>query len=277
VRAGGGSGFVPRRCLPVLGVVVLVLAACGEPVSTPEPVILQAAGSMEMAPLLGELAAAFGQENPLVSLEVTGLGTEYGLQALRAGDVDVAMASWLPPEPQRGWRATAIARDGLAVIVHPDNPVDGLGLLQLQTLYSGQVYEWRALSRSAAPGEVEPVCREEGSGTRAAFDALVMDGARLTPWAVVASSPEAVVEYVAGHPRAIGYVSMAFVTPDVKVLKIEGALPTPEGAAQGSYALTRELWILTADPPPEGVQAWLDFVASPAGQRIVGRQHGRVK
>jgi phosphate transport system substrate-binding protein len=277
VWAGGGSASAYHRCLPAILSVVLVLVACGEPVTTPEPVILQAAGSMEVAPLVAELAAAFGETEPSISLEVAGLGTQYGLEALRAGEVDMATASWLPPDLDRGWRKTAIARDGIAIIVHPSNPVDGLGLLQLQGLFSGRVYEWQALSALPMVGEVQPVCREEGSGTRAAFDSLVLDGQRLTPWAMVASSPETVVEYVAGHPQAIGYVSMAFVTSDVKVLKIEGEFPTPESTAQGSYPLTRELWLLTAGPPSEGVRAWLDFVLSPAGQRIVGRQYGRVK
>ena len=99
----------------------------------------------------------------------------------------------------------------------------------------------------------------------------------MTPRAVVAPSPQAVVEYVAGHTHALGYVSMDQVTPDVKVLKIEGEWPTPETAGRGSYPLSHELWLVTANPPPPAVQRFLDFVRGPAGQQIVGRRHGRIK
>jgi phosphate transport system substrate-binding protein len=235
-----------------------------------------------MSPLLAELAAAFHEQSPMVSVEVTGLGTRYGLESLRAGEAEMAMASWLPPElsgqnPDRPWRATAIARDGIAVIVHPENQVEGLGLLQLRDLFGGRIETWEGVGGRAREGQVQPVSREEGSGTRAAFEALVMEDQRVTPLAVVVPSSQAVVDYVAQHPGAIGYVSMGSVSPGVKALKLEGEAPTPEGAAKGSYALTHELWLVTADPPAAAVQDFLDFILSPAGQQIVGRRYGRIK
>lgn len=253
------------------------LAACGEPVATPEPVFLEAAGSTSMSPLVAELAAAYGEQFPLVSLDVRGLGTQFGLEALRAGEVDLALASRLPEDLPSEWQATAIARDGMAVIVHPDNPVDGLGLLQLQDLFSGRVYEWKAVGQTRAGGEVQIVSREEGSGTRSAFEALVLDERPVTPLAVVAPSSRAVVDYVAKDPNAIGYVSMAYATSSVKVLRIEGQLPTTQAVGEGSYPLTRELWVVSAKPPSGAARAFLSFVLGPAGQQIVGRNYGRIK
>jgi phosphate transport system substrate-binding protein len=269
----------------LLFLLLLSAAACGELVVTPEPTYLRAAGAMEMAPLVAELATAFGEQEPTISLEVTGLGTAYGLGALSAGDTDIALASWLPPDPSTAsglgldarYKATAIARDAIAIIVHPGNPVEGLGLLQLQDLFGGRIYDWQAVGSLSALGEVQVVSREEGSGTRAAFEAMVMHDQKITPMAIVASSPQATVDYVAGHPQALGYVSMGSVLPGVRVLKIEGELPTPGSAGRGSYALTRELWLVTADPPPEAVQLFLDFVLSPAGQQIVARRFGRIR
>lgn len=252
-------------------------AACGEPVATPEPVFLQAAGSTSMSPLVAELADAFSEQSPLVSLDVQGLGTQFGLDALRAGEVDLALASWLPADLAPGWQATAIARDGMAAIVHPDNPVDGLGLLQLQDLFSGHVYEWKAVGGAPAGGLVQVVSREEGSGTRSAFEALVLQERTVTPLAIVAPSSQAMVEYVASHPEAIGYVSMGHVTPSVKALKIEGELPTSQAVGEGSYALTRELWLVTAESPLGAVNDFLGFVLGPAGQQTVGRRYGRIK
>jgi phosphate transport system substrate-binding protein len=287
-RAAGGR----RRVWLLLSLSALLLAACGEPLATPEPVFVQAAGSMDMAPLVVELAQAFRESSPLVTVEVEGLGTAFGLEALRSGQAEIALASWLPQSGEAGgkgqrlepnWRATAIARDGLAIVVHPDNPLDGLGLLQLQDLFSGHVYEWTAVATVPGSdmlsqlGEIQPVSREEGSGAREAFEALVMEGQRVTPRAVLHLSPEAVVEYVAATPNAVGYVSMAYTQPNVKVLKIEGLLPTPETTARGAYPLSRELWLVAAEPVSKAAQDFVDFALGPAGQQIVGRRYGRVR
>jgi phosphate transport system substrate-binding protein len=254
-----------------------LLVGCGEPLATPELVFLRAAGSTSMSPLMAELAEAFGQQHPLVSLDVLGLGTQYGLDALRAGEVDLALASWLPADLAPDWRATAIARDGISVIVHPDNPIDGLGLLQLQDLFGGRVYEWQAIGGTPGGESVQVVSREEGSGTRSAFEALVLQDLAMTPLAIVAPSSQAMVDYVASHPWAIGYVSMGRTTPEVKVLKIEGGLPTSQAVGEGSYALTRELWLVVSEPPPQAVEDFLRFVLGAAGQQIVGRRYGRIK
>jgi phosphate transport system substrate-binding protein len=274
-RVAGLNLGVTALAVPLL--LMALLVACGEPVATPEPVFLRVTGSTAMSPLATELAAAFSEQFPLVSLEVSSLGTQFGLESLRSGDADLALASWLPPELDPGWQATAIARDAIAVVVHPSNPLDGLGLLQLQDLFAGRSYEWVGVGGSAAQGAIQPVSREEGSGTRAAFETLVMGELSVTPLAVVTPSSQAVVEYVAGNPHAIGYVSMGHVTPEVKVLSIEGQLPTPQTAGQGSYPVTCEFWLVTADPPPDAVQDFLGFVLGPAGQQIVGRRYGPIK
>jgi phosphate transport system substrate-binding protein len=266
-----------RFAFPFFILLLTLLLACGEPVATPEPSFLQAAGSSAMSPLVTELAAAFHDQSPLVSLEVAGLGTRFGLEALHAGQTDIALASWLPADLNPDWRATAIARDGIAIIVHPSNQVSGLGLLQLQDLYSGRIHRWSEAGGPASQGSVQPVSREEGSGTRVAFETLVMEDRKVTPLAVLAFSSAAVVEYVAEHPDAIGYVSMGYLSPEVKVLKIEGELPQPETAGQASYPLTRELWLVAADPPSEAVRDFIRFALSPAGQQIVGQKHGRIK
>lgn len=291
------------RAMAALAIAFLAVA-CGEPVAAPEPVFIQAAGSTTMGPLVRELTTAFSQKNPDITVEVASQGTKFGVEALRLGKADVAMASWLPSVPAdagaggtreaepgpgaegtdfweqdlgSGFKVTAIAQDGIAVIVHPSNPVDGLGLLQLQELFSGRAYEWRAVGGRGDQGVVEVVSREDGSGTRQAFEMLVMEGLEVTPRAVVAPSTEAVVEYVSGHRAAIGYVSMAFQTPGIKALSIEGVLPTPQSAGQGSYVLTRELWLLTVDPPPRAVADLVRFALSPVGQQIVGEQYGRIR
>jgi phosphate transport system substrate-binding protein len=276
-------------------VLAVSLSACGEPVATPEPIYLRVAGSTAMGPLVTDLATAYSERSPQVTLEVIALGNHYGLEALHAGEADLAMANWLPWEADEfnhqrqepadplarpapaNWRSTAIAHDGIAVIVHASNPIQGLGLLQLCDLYSGKILDWQTLGAASNPSLVQLLSREDGSGTRAAFESFVMDGQRVSTRAIVVPSSEAVVEYVGAHPEAIGYVSMSFVTPSLKLLPIEGEVPTPESVRRGSYPLSHDLWLITLDRPSPPVQAFLAFVQSAAGQQIVGRSHGRLR
>ena len=230
-----------------------------------------------MRGLVSELGEGYSQFAPLVAFEVTGLGTELGLQDLGSNRADIAMVSWLPGDLPAGLKATPIARDAIAVIVHPRNALAELGLVKLQDLYSGTVHTWSQAAGQLSGAQVQPVSREKGSGTRAAFEKIVMGDLRVTPRSVVVHSSEAVVEFVAGHPEAIGYVSMGSVTADVKVLAVEGRTPQPTTAAQGSYPLTRELWLVYPDPPAGAVQAFLRHVLSPAGQGTVGRTFGRIR
>ena len=261
----------------VLLLLMSLLLACGEPVATPEPVFMQVAGSTSMVHLADELAVAFVAQTPTVSIDVIGQGTLFGLSELLAGRADVALVSWLPDSLDEQWRATVVARDGVAIIVHRSNSVDGVGLLQLQDLFSGRTHEWTGMGSAKSQGEVQVVSREEGSGTRDAFETLVMGEKGVTSLAVVAPSSEAVIEYVATHEAAVGYVSMGVVDPAVKVLSVEGELPTVQTVREGSYPLSRELWFVAARSPETTVRSFLRFVQGPAGQQIVGRYFGRIR
>jgi phosphate transport system substrate-binding protein len=227
-----------------------------------------------MSRVVADLAAAYSERSPLVHINVSDQGTQYGLRALAMGEVDLAMASWLPDELNGDWHATAIARDGIAVIVHPENPLDSLGIVQLQSLFSGRVYEWRALDSAWGHGETQLLSRERGSGDRNAFESLVMDAEDVAPMAIVLASDDAVVEYVAGHPGAIGYVSRNRLTPQVKALKIEGVPPSSDSISDGSYPIVRDWW-LVAGRESDAAQDFIDFCLSPAGQEIITRAQGR--
>jgi len=263
--------------LLVLAIPIGLLVACGEPVATPEPVFMQVAGSTSMVQLASDLAEGFTEHSPTVSIDVIGQGTRFGLNELAAGRADVALASWLPDDLDEQWRATAVARDGVTIIVHPSNNVDGVGLLQLQDLFSGRTQEWIGLGGAVSQGEVQVVSREAGSGTREAFETLAMSEKGVTPLAVVAPSSEAMIEYVATHEAAVGYVSMGAVTPVVKVLSVEGELPTLQTVREGSYPLSHEIWFVTSQSPVTPVQFFLRFAQGPAGQQIVGRHFGRLR
>jgi phosphate transport system substrate-binding protein len=142
-------------------------------------------------------------------------------------------------------------------------------------LFSGRTIEWDNVGGS--PGLVQTVSREDGSGTRDAFEAVVMGNDRVTLTALVMPNSQAVVDYVARDPLAIGYVSMGYLDDRIRVVPVEGLLPTPENVSRGEYHLTREFVILSRPDPSTEVQSFLDFVLSPAGQAIIARRYGRVR
>jgi phosphate transport system substrate-binding protein len=274
---GGRRRLAASRPMSVIGclLLVVVLAACGATVEPPTPVYLKAAGSTTMMPLIKDLGAAFHERQTFVTIDVGGGGSSLGAELAGTGQVNLGLTSWLPEGAPRGLQATVIARDGIALIVHATNPITGLTLIQAHDLFSGHVIEWEQLGGSSSP--VQVVSREDGSGTRAAFEAMVMQGERVTPMALVMPNSQAVVDYVARDPNAIGYVSMGYVNGEVRAVSVEGLMPTPESVSRAEYHITRELVILSRPGASPQTQAFLDFVLSPAGQAIVGRRYGRVR
>jgi phosphate transport system substrate-binding protein len=104
-----------------------------------------------------------------------------------------------------------------------------------------------------------------------------MDGQDVTPMAILVPSGEAVVEYVASHPEAIGYVSLGQLTGSVKAVSVEGEVASASAAERGSYPITRELWLVALQPPAEEVESFLRFCLGPVGQGVAGGRYGRVK
>lgn len=271
----------PLRSL-VIGYWILgvLLASCGTAVTPPPtPVTLRVAGSTAMLPLLSDLAAVYAEERPHVRLDIEGGSSRVGLERLEMREMDMAACSWLPPSEKdtpQPHAAAPIAWDGIAVVVHPDNPVDELTLLQVRNIYAGWTLDWQDVGGAA--GDILIVSREDGSGTRAVFEQQAMGEQPVTLTAIVMPASDAVVEYVARHTTAIGYVSMSYADPrSVKVLRIEGAYPTPATVRGGVYHLSRPLYLVTPGKPAGQARAFIDFALSPAGQAVVGKRYGRMR
>jgi phosphate transport system substrate-binding protein len=276
LREGGDRQLPARKAvgtiLCLMG--VLLFVGCRGSLEPLEPVHIKVAGSTSMQPLLEDLAQGYTERNQHVTITVEGRGSHMGIELVSQGQVDIGLASCTEPEVESLW-STPIALDGIAIIVHPQNQVKGLTLLQLRDVFFGRFWDWRDLGGQG--GEIVTVSREDGSGTRVVFDDLVMKGKRVTPTAVVMPSSQAVVDYVAQHPEAIGYVSMAYLSGAVKVIEVEEVAPTPQSVRQGIYHLFRPLFLITRHEPKGEVKGFIDFTLSPTGQSIVGRKYGRVQ
>jgi phosphate transport system substrate-binding protein len=252
---------------------LLLLSACATgPIPTPPPTRLRIAGSTTMTPVLNDLAAALQAQYPNLLVETRGGGTAIGWEELRAGRVEMAALSyWDETQPVLdGFQLIPVARDGIAVIVHPRNPISNVTALQLRALFGGEVLDWRGLG--GIEGEPQIISREDGSGTRAAFEQRVMGGQRVTLNALVMPSTTAVVDYVASHPLAVGYVSLGVVDERVTAVQVEGMLPTQEDARSGAYYLSRTLYIAVRAPFAPPVRTLVDFVSGASGQKILAER-----
>jgi len=267
----------------VLPILLWLLAACGAPLESHEPVYLKVAGSTSMQPLMEDLGQAYIEQQEYVTVDVQGGGSRLGIALARENRIDIGTASRKPTageekdpetEAKRLWW-TAIAQDGIALVVHPQNAVGDLTMPQARDIFFGRVLDWEEIG--GIPGEIVVVSREDGSGTRQVFEERVMGDKRVTLTAIVMPSSEAVVEYVARHPTAIGYVSMGHLSPQVKALPVEGVSPTPEDIQSGAYPLTRPLYLLTGQEPTGEVKAFIEFALSPAGQAVVEQRYGRLR
>jgi phosphate transport system substrate-binding protein len=227
--------------------------------------------------LMEKLAAAYHQRRPLVSIEVDGGGSRLGWILAHDNEVDLGMISFPAGDVPAQLRAVTIARDGIAIVVHPNNPLPNLTSLELREIYAGRVSDWRELGSDLASGEIKLVSREDGSGTRVSFEARIMGPLPVSPTAVVMPNSRAVLDFVAVQPNAIGYVSAALVTDSVRIVPVEGIEPGPATVSTGEYPLTRELQVLVQTNPRPEVDAFVAFALSPTGQSIVAESYGRVR
>ncbi len=288
-----------RRLIPGWLLIILLVAGCSQaPVTTPEPVTLRIAGSTSMQPVLFALTSEYSRQHPSIRFDLRGGGSSVGEE--RADTRQVALgASSLPtsesitmtvPGVRTHLSRTPIGLDALAIIVHPSNELTDLTLLNLRDLYSGDVIDWEALGSNN--GEILLVSREDGSGSRALFEQRVMGDKSVSLTAVVMPTSADVVNYVALNPQAIGYVSRAHVLPwlettgeqttsstgkAVRVVPVEGLLPTLENVRSQQYRLIHPLFLVSRGQPQGQARLFIDFVLSPAGQAIVQQYHAAVR
>ena len=266
------------RTAALLITFALIAAACAGPqTASPPPATLRIAGSTSLQLTLNELATAYQVGHPQTVVEVLGSGTAIGIQELRGKESDLAAVSWQPGTEKLpdDLQSIPVARDGLAIIVNPQNTITNVTSLQLRALFRGETLDWGTVGGSGGGPVV--ISREDGSGSRAAFEALAMGGERVTLNALVMPSSQAVVDYVAAHRNAVGYVSTGVLTDTVRAVPLEEVMPSVATLRSGEYRLGRVLYLYAPQPAPATARAFIDFVLSPAGQAIVARRLAPVR
>ena len=258
------------------------------------PASITNVGSDTMVNLALAWAEAYHALHPKVNVSVTGGGSGTGIAALVNGTVDIANASRVikTEELKNAEKQNlhpmefVVARDAIAVVVHPSNPINQLTLEQISAIYSGQIDNWSELGGEDRP--IVRLSRETNSGTHVYFLETVIrlgkkdDKTLFSTDTLLMQSSEGIIVEVSQNPNAIGYDGLGYVTKDMKVLAIaktvDGPFVLPSAATvnDGSYPIARDLYMYTPGEPTGAVKEYLDWVRLSSEAQAIVTQLGFV-
>lgn len=277
-----------------LVILMMIATACGvgpygpsDDVDQPTSQTLENKGSDTIVNLALAWAERYQMINPAVRISVTGGGSGTGIASLINGTVDIANASrQIKAEEVENAQVNGvnplefvIARDAIAIIVNPGNPIDRLSLQQISDIYSGKIENWQEIGGEDRP--IVRLSRETNSGTHVYFLEEVMrmgqdDNTTLfSQDTLLLPSSEVISAEIRQNPNAIGYDGLGYVTPDMKVIAVaesEGGpfiLPSAQTVNSGEYAIARDLYMYTNGEPTGVIQEYLQWIMSPPAQEIV--------
>ncbi|MEM2875033.1 MAG: phosphate ABC transporter substrate-binding protein [Candidatus Hadarchaeales archaeon] len=232
---------------------------------------INVAGSTTVLPVAQMCAERWMETHPNDTISVSGGGSGVGIASLIEGRCDIANASRAvksSENEQAGGRIVEhkIALDAIAVVVHPDNPVNELTTEQIKKIYLGEITNWSQVGGSNIP--IAVYTRESTSGTYETFHELVMRKENITPNALTTTSNGEMRQNVSTNPNAIGYVGIGYIS-GVKALRINGVSPSSQTVQNGTYPIRRYLYMYTLGEPTGLAKDFIDFVKGPEGQQIV--------
>ena len=255
----------------------LLLTGCGQnndPQPDPQPSGLTGSvatdGSTSMQKVINTLGEAFMNENKGITFTYNPTGSGSGIKAVQEGRCDIGLSSRAlkAEEKEAGLKETVLAYDGIAIIVHPDNPVSDLTLEQIAKLYTGEISNWKDVGGNDA--EVVLIGREAASGTRDGFESIT--GTKdACQYRQELTSTGDVITAVSQNPDAIGYASLASVKDTVKALNVGGVTPSEATVKDGSYLVQRPFVLVTVEGKAlsPAAQAFFDYALSADAASII--------
>lgn len=282
--------MVNKKILSMLLILVLsigVLAGCTAQVEeSAQEQYMTIVGSTSVTSVATELADAYMAEHEGVKIDVQGIGSSAGVKAANEKTANIGMASRNLKDAEKEWGLTevVIAYDGIAVAVHPSNIISELTMDQVNAIFKGEISNWSEIGGKDAP--IIIVSREDGSGTRGAFEEIVgleekdADGNKFSAVvvdALIAEGNGAVKANVASKEDSIGYLSLSYLDESVKTLVVDGAGATVEAIKSSDYGISRPFLMLLNDESGNLAQGYIDFVLSADGQAIVAKKLITVK
>mgnify|MGYP000945558494 CR=1 FL=1 len=282
-----------RKCLFFFLAGILLLTGCssgGSSVSTGAETgaYIQDMGSDTIVNLALGWAERYQESHPEVRISVTGGGSGTGITALINKTIDIANASrQIKTEEMEAAKAAGldpqefvVARDAIAVIVNPENPVQQLSLEQLSLIYTGEITNWKEVGGEDRP--IVKLSRESNSGTHVYFlEAVIRKGIKgdttiFSADTLLLPSSEGIIAEVRDNPNAIGYDGLGYVTDEVKIVAVSGlmspdqyVIPSIETVNNNTYPISRDLYMYTPGTPSGAVKDFLDWILSDEAQTIV--------
>jgi phosphate transport system substrate-binding protein len=274
----------------MLFAMILLLTACqasGTQSTSPAAIYIENKGSDTMVNLALAWAEAYQALHPEVSLSVTGGGSGTGIAALINNTVGIANASraikQVEIDEAKANGVTpvefTVARDAIGVIVNRNNPVDQLTMQQLADIFTGRIINWSEVGGDDL--EIVRVSRETNSGTHVYFlETVIRLGSKenkdiFSRDTLLLPSSEGIIAEVRDNPHAVGYDGLGYITNEVKVIAVAPdaaspyILPSVATVNDGTYPIARDLYMYTPGEPSAAVKAYIEWILSPEGQKIV--------
>lgn len=231
---------------------------------------------------LGQLwAEAFMDKNTEAQLAVTGGGSGTGIAAIINGTADIAQSSRQMKDKEVEEAKTngfelkefVVGRDGIAIGVNKNNPIESITLEQLKDIFTGKITNWKEIGGNDE--KIVVMSRESNSGTYVFFKEFVLQDEEYASSALLMPSNQAIVEGLKQDTSGIGYIGLAYANDEIKVVPVkkddssEGVLPSLETINAGDYPVSRPLFLYTAGEPEGVVKLYMDFIMGQEGQSIV--------
>jgi phosphate transport system substrate-binding protein len=251
------------------------------PVSTGQKQTIKISGSTTVLPIVQKAADQYMAAHPDADIQISGGGSGVGIQAIGAKTVDIGMSSREVTKDELkkypDFVVTSVAQDGIAVVVNPANEIQYITLDQIKGIYLGTINKWTQITGANVPNtnnQIVIIGRDSASGTRAYFDETILLKATPTKTMLEKNSNGAVLQTVAQTPGSIGYVSIGFVSKDVKAMPIwynaqKFVAPTIDNVKTKTYPISRDLYVITNGKPTGLTGDFIKYILSPEGQKIV--------
>ena len=234
-------------------------------------------GSTTVLPIAQKVSEAYMKQNPDVKISISGGGSGNGMKALIDGSTDIADSSRFIKDKEvklaveKGVYPVpfAVAYDCIVPVVHPSNDIINLTLAQLKDIYRGKVKNWKEIGGPDRP--VVVISRDTSSGTYEVWSERVMLKERVSPGALLQASNGAIIQAVSKNKNAIGYIGLGYLDSSVKALMVERVVGSAETTLNGTYPISRPLYMFTPGWPKGDVLNFMNFVIHPEkGQKYVG-------
>ncbi len=233
-------------------------------------------GSTTVLPIAQKVAEAYMKKFPEVRISISGGGSGNGIKALIDGSTDVADSSRFIKDKEVKLAIEknvlpvpfAVAYDCIVPVVHPSNTMTNLSMEQLKDIYMGKIKNWSQLGGPDSP--VVVISRDTSSGTYEVWEKKVMTKERVYPGALLQASNGSVVQAVAKNKNAVGYIGLGYLDSSVKALSVNGITGSPETTLDGTYPVSRPLYMFTNGWPELDTLKFINFVVHPQkGQKYV--------